>query len=51
MNYTIAGQLTAEVRSIDGAVPVEIVQKDRDRFSVSFIPRVEGTDIKSETIV
>ena len=36
------GQLTAEVKNVDGAVPVEIVQKDRDKYSVSFIPRIYG---------
>jgi len=44
--YSIhAGQLTADVKNGDGAVPVEIVQKDRDKYSVSFIPRIYGESV------
>jgi len=27
---------------VNGSVPVDIVRRDRDRYSVSFIPLVEG---------
>jgi len=36
------GQLSVEVRGPDGNIPVDVVLKERDRYVVSFVPRVEG---------
>jgi len=36
------GHLSAELRSASGIVPVDVVRRDRNRFSISFVPLVEG---------
>ena len=38
----IPGQLTAEVRCAEGLLPVDITQRGRDYYIVSFVPHLAG---------